>query len=175
MIEAYFKFVLLPDDVKALNGIKGKKRLDCTRYTGTKEIFLPFENKRKPTLSLILAETQMNNSIKTKPERMAKYFLWNNGLNLSSIYLKDSETIGYGYPNSKPFLKNGLINPMYDSRDDGYLFIVNKDYTEIEILVFLKEKGYIETYADILKDNGFDDELEFLRNNSKPYYNYKGL
>jgi hypothetical protein len=64
---------------------------------------------------------------------------------------------------------------MFKYRNDGYLFIINKDYTQIEILVIIDGRNLISSYYQKLIDGGLDEELKSLREKSRPFYLYDGL
>lgn len=101
----------------------------------------------------------------------------NNNLNLSSIYIEDFDCseYGYGYPNKNPFIsKDRKPNPLFEYSNDSYLFIINKDYTEIEILVIADGRNLISYYYQNLIDGHFDIELKELRRQAKPFYPYLG-
>jgi hypothetical protein len=69
-------------------------------------------------------------------------------------------------------LSNGKPNPQFEFRNDGYLFLVNTDYTEIEVLVITDGRNLISSYYQKMIDGGFDDELKILREQARPFYRY---
>jgi len=91
--------------------------------------------------------------------------------NFSSVYLdnlKISETlIGYGEPLQTKTLKNGKPNPFYDSRADGYLFLITPDFNTIEILVIPQGRQLIRGYAQKLSDGQLNEALNELRKLAK--------
>ena len=72
-------------------------------------------------------------------------------------------------------MSNGSKNPLFEFRNDGYLFIINKDYTEIELLIIPDGRNLISSYYQIMIDGGFDDEIRELRKQAKGFYKYDGL
>jgi hypothetical protein len=107
-------------------------------------------------------------------------------VNFSSIYLLDlkiGETlIGHGEPPEgktlKPLKKKKkdgsttLVerpNPFYESRIDGYLFLITPDYKTIEILVVPNGRLLIRGYAAKLADGQFNEALEQIRKSAFPY------
>jgi hypothetical protein len=72
-------------------------------------------------------------------------------------------------------LSNGSINPLFEFRNDGYLFVMNKDYSEIELLIIPDGRNLISSYYQKLIDGGFDDEVAQLRKEAKKFYQYEGL
>ena len=94
---------------------------------------------------LFLYKTQCREYIKANIKRRAEWSLTNNSLNFSSIYIEDfnSKNFGYGYPNGKQKLSNGDPNPLFPFKNDGYLFVINEDYTEVEIFVIKDGRNFI--------------------------------
>jgi hypothetical protein len=177
MIAAYYKMVVLSDEIKAINKIRSKARLDCIQYTdllhSKYDGLTNFVNSKG---QFFLYKTPCRDFVNTDSKRLAEWSL-TNGINLSSIYIEDMDCpeFGYGYPNSNRCLFNGATNPMFKYRNDGYLFIINKDYTQIEILVIIDGRNLISSYYQKLIDGGLDEELKSLREKSRPFYLYDGL
>ena len=166
MIKAFFKVAVLPDDVRAANKIRSKARLDCISYAdlvaGSYKGLTKFVNHKG---QLFFYKTPCRDFVNTDSKRLAEWSLTGNGLNFSSIYIDDLEfpEIGYGYPNANRLLKDGSQNPLFEFRNDGYLFLMNKDYSEIEILVIPDGRNLISSYYQKLIDGGFDDDIQALR------------
>jgi hypothetical protein len=175
MIKALFKVAILPDEVRAANKIRSKARLDCISYAdlgaGNYKGLTDFVNHKG---QLFFYKTPCKEAWNADRKRLAEWSLTNNGLNLSSIYIDDLEfpEIGYGYPNAKRLLKDGSQNPLFEFRNDGYLFLMNKDYSEIEILVIPDGRNLISSYYQKLIDGGFDDDIQVLRQQAKTFYHY---
>ncbi|MBK6782790.1 MAG: hypothetical protein IPG79_02835 [Saprospiraceae bacterium] len=72
-------------------------------------------------------------------------------------------------------MSNGSPNPLFEYRNDGYLFLINQDYSEIELFVIPDGRNLISSYYQKFIDGGFDDELKKLRQQAKDFYNYEGL
>ncbi len=174
MIGAYYKLAMLPDEVKASNKIRSKARLDCIYFTGNYQGLTNFVN---PKGQLFLYKTACNNFVNTDSKRLSEWSLTHSSINFSSIYIEDIDypQIGYGYPNAKRLLSNGKANPLFQYRNDGYLFLVNKDYSEIELLIIPDGRNLMGSYYQKMIDGGFDDEIRDLRKQAKPFYNYEGL
>ena len=98
-------------------------------------------------------------------------------LEFSSIYIDDLDCpeIGYGYPNANRLLSNGSQNPLFKFSNDGYLFLINKDYSEMELLIIPDGRNLISSYYQKMIDGGFDDEVRQLRQQAKVFYQYSGL
>lgn len=178
MIGAYYKLATLPDEVKAANKIRSKVRLDCISFTdmvaGNYKGLTNFVNHKG---QLFFYKTACRDFVNTDSKRLAEWSLTGNGLNFSSIYIDDLDypEIGYGYPNAKRHLSNGSSNPLFEFRNDGYLFLMNKDYSEIELLIIQDGRNLISSYYQKLIDGGYDDELLSLRQLAKIFYQYDGL
>ena len=80
--------------------------------------------------------------------------------------------ICYGYPNGKPYLNNGEINPLFKYRNDLYIICVNDDFTEIEIFVFEKAKAFASDFLQKFTEGLFDDEIEEIRGTTKNFFQY---
>lgn len=179
MLAALYKFVSLPDDVKASNKIRSKARLDCISFSdqisgGYKGLMIFVNCKGQ----LFLYKTPCRDFVSADSKRMAEWALTNSinaqTINFSSIYIEDMDCqeIGYGYSNPNRLLSNGKPNPQFEFRNDGYLFLVNTDYTEIEVLVIPDGRNLISSYYQKMIDGGFDDELKILREQARPFYRY---
>jgi hypothetical protein len=171
MIAGYYKLVALPDEVKAQNKIRSKARLDCIASAGNYKGLTNFVNKQG---QMFFYKTPCREFIGVQTKRVAEWSLTNSSINFSSIYIEDFDFLeyGYGYPNAKPRLSNGEPNPLLPFKNDGYLFIVNKDYTEIEILILPDGRNLINHYYQQLIDGYFDAEIQKLRAEAKPCFNY---
>ncbi len=177
MIRAYFKLATLPDEVSAIYKIKSKVRLDCvSNYSRSHETYQGLTNFVNAKGQLFFYKTPARDFVNTDSKRIAEWSLTNSSMNLSSIYIEDIDypQFGYGYPNAKRLLSNGEENPQFNFRNDGYLFIVNKDYTEIEILIIPDGRNLISSYYQLLIDGGLDEEIKQLRKEAKPFFNYEG-
>ncbi|MBK9255692.1 MAG: hypothetical protein IPM42_09420 [Saprospiraceae bacterium] len=64
---------------------------------------------------------------------------------------------------------------MFDFRNDGYLFLLNKDYSEIEILIFPDARNLISSHYQKFIDGGYDDLIRDMRKQAIPFYQYNGL
>jgi len=175
MIGAYYKLALLPDEVRELNKIRSKARLDCISFSdrvvaGYKGLTNFVNHKGQ----LFFYKTPCRDFVNTDSKRLAEWSLTSSGLNFSSIYIDDTDfpEIGYGYPNAKRLLSNGSPNPLFEFRNDGYLFLINKDYSEIEILIIPDGRNLISSYYQKMIDGGFDDEVKRLREAAKVFYKY---
>jgi hypothetical protein len=177
MIVAYYKLATLPDEVRAANNIRSKARLDCICQTdlvaGNYKGLTKFVNHKG---QLYFYKTPCKDFVNTDSKRIAEWSLTGNGLNLSSIYIDDIDCpeIGYGYPNANRLLSNDSLNPLFEFRNDGYLFLINRDYSEIELLVIPDGRNLIGSYYQKMIDGGFDDDIRAFRQAAKIFYRYDG-
>lgn len=105
-----------------------------------------------------------------------------NSLNFTGLkdYFVDGKLSGYayGYPLSKPtYGKDEKINPFYNYRKDGYLFLIHQDDpntitpTSFELIVLEDAKILISAYAKQLCMGGYDENLKELRKQANKSYN----
>ena len=78
----------------------------------------------------------------------------------------------YGYPLDKQtYSKDNKINPFYEYKEDGFLFIIHPDDNNpknlvpvsIEVIVLEGAKVLISQYCKQLEMGGFNDKLKQLR------------
>jgi len=173
MIAAYYKLEMLSDDLKAANKIKvGAKtpRFDCTEFTGSYKGIKPFIN---PKGMLKLSLMDCKDFVKTDKKRMAEFALvGGKNLNFSSLYAQDGSNIYYGYPNGKPFLKDGRVNPLFQFRNDLYIFFIPEDFKQIDLFVLPYQKGFAMELLQSFFEGDFDDDLNTLKNSSNTFFNY---
>ncbi len=178
MIAAYYKLQSLSDMARAANKIRSKARLDCIgfvdRVQGGYKGLEAFRNSKG---QLAFYKTPARDIVEAHSKRLAEWTLTNNSLNLSSLYIEDTDFMqyAYGYPNAKSHLSNGTANPLFPFRNDGYLFTVNADYSEIELLIFPDGRNLIHSYYQRLIDGAFDEDLQRCRDEANPYFPYLGL
>ena len=172
---AYFKFKALPEEIRKANSIRSKHRLDCILFndeeTGSYKGLDFLLNKKK---MLFFYKTPARDFVSADSLRIAEWSLTNKSLNVSSLYHEDLDyqEYAYGYPNSSEKLSNGSDNPFYPYRHDGYLFIMNKDITELEMLIIPDARNLIKTYYQLLIDGELDDDITWLRQYAKSFYDY---
>ncbi len=111
--------------------------------------------------------------------RKAEKFLQaNQSINFSSIFIdgkmEDGHVIAHGTPNrSKERRCKGksVPNP-FVSCDDGYIFIISKDWQTIEILVVNTGFYTIDANVQAMRDGVYNDALEAFRAKAKLFYEY---
>ncbi len=172
-IDLYVKLEMLSSTIKEQNKLRpSKSRLDATLYNGKyTDVLKPFENKKG---MLYLNLTAQKDFVKVKEDRMTEFSLTGKNMNFSGLYFEEIENpyFCYGYPLGKPMLSNGTPNPCFAYRNDLYLFIVNQTYTQMELLVFRNAKNFAVDYLQMLCNGEFDTQIEDLRQNAKPFYDY---
>lgn len=169
----YYRFKTLPELIRKQNGIRSKVRLDCIEFVN-EQAYKGIEFLKNSKGMIYLNKTQVRKFISADSRRLAEWSLTNGSLNLSSLFIEDLEypDLAYGYPNSKKQLSNGLENPFYEFRTDGYLFITNEDLTEVELIVIPDSRNLIGTYYQLLIDGELDEEIDRLRKAVKPFFDY---
>jgi len=109
-------------------------------------------------------------------KRQANWLLSGKSINVSSMFIDIAEypQFAYGNPPYKEVLgkKNPKPNPFLLYKNDLFLFIINSDYTVIEILVIPEQKNLHNTYYLKLIQGEFDEKINALRSNSKTFYEY---
>ncbi|WP_210466708.1 hypothetical protein [Rufibacter roseolus] len=173
MIAAYYRFEVLSDRLKELNKIRSKARLDCIAHTNVRGYtgLTDFVNCKG---QIAFYKTPAKEFVKADKRRIAEWSLTNGNLNFSSIYFEDIDypECGYGYPNANRLLANGSPNPLFSFRNDCYLFLTNPDLSQIEILVITGGRNLVNLYYQRLIDGDIDQEVQTLRQQAKPFYDY---
>jgi hypothetical protein len=173
MLTAYYKFEILPDEIKLKYGIRAKDRLDCTAMANPKgyEGMNSIVSKKG---QMYLYKMAAKGIVKANSKRLAEWALGNGTFHFSSIYFEDIEypEYGYGYPNANRLLKGGNANPLFPYRNDCYLFITNPDMNIIEVLVITDGRNLVTGYYQHLLDGGLDQELNKLREQAEPIFDY---
>ena len=155
MIGAYFKLQDLPGDTRAKHKIRSKTRLDCTGFVdwiGIKGLEKFVNHKGQ----MYFYKTPARDVVKADSKRQADICL-TNGDNFSSLYFEDLDYKQYAYG---------------DFSNDGLLFIVNEDYSYIEILIIPNGKNLIKGYYQKLIDGDFDEVIKRMREQAVPFFNY---
>ncbi len=121
--------------------------------------------------------SKANTMVNAPDERLTDYVLQSNSLNFSSLYPNmqlDCSGFAYGEPNNKKTVgkKEPKPNPMFDFRNDGFLFVINTDYTKIELLIIENERYTIKGYLKKLVNGELDEALQQMRATAKPFFNY---
>ncbi len=177
---SYFKLEQLSPEIRIQNNLKPdtKNRLDCTLYHS------PDSNLRglgffvNPRGMLYLNLTPPRNVCKSIAQRQSTWSLTGRSVNLTSIFIDFPETpqYAYGNPPYRPMLnKKKKPNPLFSFKNDLYLFIVNSDYTEIELMIVPGQKHLLSAYYMRLMQGEWDNVIRTLRESAKPFYEYGSL
>ena len=176
MVKAYFKLETLNDEVKALNKIKVGAivtRLDCISYAGNYSGLEAFINSKGQMFFYL---TPCREMIESHSKRYAEFCLTGGkNLNFGSIYkFAGYPEFAYSYPNKKPFLTNREPNPLYEFGNDLYLMVKSPDYSSIEVIIIEGGRNLSESHLQGLIDGFYESEINQLRSEAKPLYNYIG-
>ena len=181
MFDCYLRIEVLPCEVKKRHKIKAESsipRLDVTAQAGYYKPLEALKND-KGIIYFNLIETRgyiNSTDIRRADVRLqCRDNIGKQSVNFSSIYLLDLNTeniIAYGNPPSAKTLKTGKQNPFFENREDGFLFLAKKDFSEIEILIVPNGKYIIQGLAKEISDGKMNDILKNLRSHAKPIFNY---
>ena len=72
-----------------------------------------------------------------------------------------------GEPSMDKVLKGGVVNPMYENRNDGFLFLFSDDMQQVEIIIVENGRTLIDAYRKQLSLGGLDRHLDELRKQAK--------
>ncbi|MVM40325.1 hypothetical protein GO730_26190 [Spirosoma sp. HMF3257] len=173
-ITAYFRFEVLAEEIRTMNGFKSPNRLDCTlTYNPTGHGLLPLFQRKNGMLFFYLIPAK--EIVKASSKRQATYLLGDGKQNLTSLYFEYPKLshLAYGYCNGKERLSDGQPNPAMPYRHDALLMVCNWPQQVIEILVVKNGKPLIEKLYNLLIEGEFKEEVRQLRKLSRPYYLYK--
>jgi hypothetical protein len=92
-------------------------------------------------------------------------------INFSGIrfqYENGKETaFASGEPSINEKLKGGIINPMYNQRNDAFLFIFSNNMERLEIVIIENGRTLIDAYRKQLAIGGMDEVLNSLQRQAK--------
>ena len=180
MFSWYGEFWQLPYELRIKHGLKGKEtiQLHCIKSAGYSQSMKLLTNE-KGILKFYLQKTK--GIIKASDERLAGYWLqgsikgYKSAINVSSIFeYFNPEFNGFatGEPNNKKVLRNGELNPLIDFKNEGYLFIINSDFTKMELLIIDNGRFFLDGYKKQLAAGEFDEALQQMRVTAKPFFEY---
>lgn len=181
LFSCYLCLEQLPDDVKKANKIKIGARVPRFDVTATAGYYEPLEAFKNAKGMLFFYLQKTTGIINSPDNRRAVHFLQcsKDSCNFSSIFTVDitrtGKIVAFGEPNGSVQLRRGKSNPFYKFRNDGYLFLISKDYSRIEILVIPNGRHTIRGNVQQLINGNFDDALQTIRKNAQLMYNYWDL
>lgn len=177
-ISAYLKLAQLPEyrNVKRKGVIEQRKqpRYDLTHVAGYWEALERLKNY-KGRLYFNFISTDKN-EYRKKDGTTPEYYLQctpakSKTINFSGIrfqYSDDKEiSFASGEPSDRQILKTGVINPMYDQCNDGFLFLFPEDMQTLEILIIESGRQRIDIHRKHLSLGGFDEALQQLRQQAR--------
>lgn len=167
-ISAYARFILNPYKTTKKNGTQPRKipRYDVAAQAGYWE---GWKACTSPTgqLYLTLVPNDRNPSYKhepTTPTLNVQAHPKGMSLNLTGLrFAPDSTTVASGEPSADAKLKNGKDNPLYQWRNDGFLFLFSEDKATLEVIVITGGRAFIDAYRQQLAAGGFSDWLAEVR------------
>ena len=179
MFSAYLCLEQLPDAVKSQHHIKtggAVPRFDLTKMAGSLPGLDALTN-RKGMVVMYLQRAM--GIINASDGRRADCFLMaKNSLNFSSLYLLNRSNerahfVGFGNPMSaETYGKDNKPNPFYQSRNDGYIFIISPDWKKIEVFVVPNGKFVILGEASMVQKNMLDEAIQSIRQHACTFYPY---
>lgn len=161
---------------KGVTTLRKQPRYDLTMLAGYWSALNKLKN-HKGQLFFNLIPTDKNEYRKqdgTTPE----YYLQvtpagSKSINFSGIrflYENGKEKVfASGEPSDREKLKGGVINPMYEQRNDAFLFVFSKNMERLEILVVENGRLLIDAYRKQLASGGMDEALQALRGQAKEF------
>lgn len=177
---AYLKLAQLPKELKAKHGIKldaKTPRFDLVQLSGYYPPIKDLENKKGMAVFYLNDARGVINS--PDQRRADRFLMGKKSLNFSSVYLFDGNSsgdgslYGYGNPNrQKTYSKDNLPNPFLEYKNDGYLFVIAKDWSTIEVLVIAEGYNTIVSNTKALADGVFNEALQSFRATANSYYPY---
>lgn len=188
----YMQLRQLTNEERVRNGLKldpKTPRLDLISMSGWWPAIELLKSKKGMVFFNVIESRGTIDSIES---RRSTYWLQCSSIpapidnfNFSSIYTLSNrlngQMIGHGCPSPDQYLepkkgKNGQMierpNPLYSYRLDGFLFIVQPDYSMLEIVIVPSSKYSIETTAQKLLAGYMDEELDALRHAAIPFFQY---
>lgn len=189
-VASYFKFIVLPDEVKRSHKIElnpKNTRLDCIlsfnpiNWKGF-DFCLPQRGNTKDMLSFTVRPA--NYDPKVPRMRRAKYQLQKSvkgkTYNITSIFYEYSpgvKQLAFGnLPDKKTLgVEQKVANTFYTFRNDLFLMIIERDYSELELLIIPEGDQNQDQHLRNLISGEYDEVLSDCRQQSKLFYNYKNL
>lgn len=150
-------------------------RFDLRRYNGFWTGFERIKTK-KGEVYLNLIPSDKNPNRKTDGAVMEYYAQMRpqsckSSFNLSGLRLmqdmEGKQWICSGEPSTEIRLRTGDPNPLYDERNDGFVFILDKDFQWLELWVITDQRLLIDGYRKAFELGTYDAALQTIRNTAK--------
>lgn len=174
----YLKLQELTPEIRLNNKLKPetKNRLDCVTANipdNNLRGMSYFINKRG---QMFFNKTLAKDIVKADLKRQAVWMLTGKSINISSLYIDIPEYPQYSHGNPPHAeiigRKKPRPNPFLLFRNDLFLFIINSDYTVIELIIIPEQKNLWNTYYLKLIQGEFDELIQNLRNNASTFFDY---
>lgn len=181
-VAAYMKLEKLEADIKQANKIKNgtTPRYDLTEMTGD---YAPINSLKNVVGMVYMYLSGTKGIIKATEERRADNFLsTSDSLNVSSLFfagdLPTGEHVYFGNPpKSLTYSKKKKPNPFLKVSNDGFLFLISKDWQQIEVLVLSWEKPRIFTlsrcYVNGIHRDLFNNAFKSMRERARVFFEYR--
>jgi hypothetical protein len=176
-ISAYLLFKQLPElktiTRKGITTERKQPRFDLVAITGYWQPLERLKNYKGVIYLTLIKSDQIE--AREKGTTTPEYYLQitpakSKSINFSGLRFLFSDgkaSFASGEPSDSQKLKGGVINPMYEQRNDGFLFFF-PDRETMEILVIDGGRLLIDSYRKQLSIGGFDEALRTLREQAKP-------
>lgn len=177
-LSMYMRFQLNTNPIKR-NGVMQQRkirRFDLSRYTGNWKGFEKLKtSKGEVYFTLHPCDKNPNRQHGTE---VSEYYLQMHlpsakTFNLSALRLlmNDEQDVWTcsGEPSQEAYLRSGERNPLYEQKDDGFVFRVDKSYNWVEVWVITGARYMIDAYRHAFALHKYDAELDKIRQSSKDY------
>lgn len=171
------RFKELSPEVRFKNGLNvfTKNRLDCTDFYSNGNV-RGFDYFQNPKGMLFITKSNPINYVECDSRRIQDYSITKNGFNISSLIQDNPEKpcFSYGYPmkNKNWGKKKDKPNPLFNFRDDLFLFISDSSNNDLDVIIIPNKRNLAHQYYVKLWQGDLNQEIEFLRKNSQPFFNY---
>ena len=169
----YFKFEVLPEEVRKQNKIKSQKRLDCTSYfteNGMRGLNAFINTKGQ----LFLYKQKRGAFISSKRKMYSDIALTHGSWNLTSLIgdVPNKLHYAYGHPYPERCTRSGSINPFHQFKDDLYLFHFDSELNCIEMIIVPNERKQYNAHFHNLLNDLYQEAFDKLRSQARPFFNY---
>lgn len=94
-----------------------------------------------------------------------------SSFNLSGLRLmqdtEEKQFVCSGEPSTEIKLRTGDYNPLFEERNDGFVFILDKDLQWLELWVITDQRLLIDGYRKAFELGTYDAALDTIRNTAK--------
>jgi hypothetical protein len=156
MIGSYFYFLFLPPEIKKVNNIRSNTRIDCLKYNDQCSFIRKLTNFVNTKGQLFFYLSDPAAYILKDLKRLAENSL-SNGSHFTGLFIPDLDFPNCAYG---------------DYGNDGLLFLIDWKKLSLEMMVLPNAKNLITLYFQKFIDGEFDEEIDVLRKEAKPFFNY---